>query len=115
MLQPALDASSIHFVFLSLVPCIEMLDRSSFSLICTRSTPHRCAHLSADVTAAAPEVKLEKMLGFGDARLNTYTRVAITLMNRNNLGCATQPHHHQVNVQVLHVCVDEALPVRERL
>ena len=53
------------------------------------------------------------MLGFGDARLNTYTHVAITLMPCN-LGCATQPRLHQVNVEVLHVCADEALPVRDR-
>ena len=52
------------------------------------------------------------MRGFSEARLNTNSDVAITLMGCK-LFCATQRNLHQVNVQVLHLCVDEALQVKQ--
>ena len=55
---------------------------------------------------------LNKTQGFSEARLNTNSDVAITLMGCK-LFCATQRNLHQVNVQVLHLCVDEALEVRQ--
>ena len=55
---------------------------------------------------------LNKMQGLSEARLNTKSDVAITLMGCK-LFCAAQRNLHQVNVQVLHLCVDEALEVRQ--
>ena len=53
-------ASSIHVGFLLIIPFLEPVLRGPFILICTH---HRYEQLSRYVVAAAPQVKLEQIVG----------------------------------------------------